>query len=121
MFQKLVKLSDKYNWVEHEQGIGKVIKTTKHRDGTKTELWSYPDTKKYTYKSYRVFASNRPTDGRLLKRKAVKLKGDKFGNTPDHSFICNDDVNGVQVPQSLDRQWYIDLAKKRLKQFGITV
>lgn len=121
MFQKLVKLSDKYNWVEHEQGIGKVIKTTKHRDGTKTEFWSYPDTKKFTYKSYRVFASNRPTDGRLLKRKAVKPKGDKFGNTPDHSFIYNDDVNGVQVPQSLDRQWYIDLAKKRLKQFGITV
>ena len=119
MFQKLVKLSGKYNWVEHEQGTGQVMKVTKHRDGTRTETWSYPDTQKYTYKCYRVFASNRKTDGRLLKRKKIKPKGEKFGNTPDHSFIYNDSVVGVTVPPELDRQWYIDLAKKRLKQFGI--
>lgn len=119
MFQKLVKLSGKYNWVEHEQGTGQVMKVTKHRDGTRTETWSYPDTQKYTYKCYRVFASNRKTDGRLLKRKRIKPKGEKFGNTPDHSFIYNDSVVGVTVPLELDRQWYIDLAKKRLKQFGI--
>ena len=59
------------------------------------------------------------TDGRLLKRKAVKPKGEKFGSTPDHSFIFNDSVVGVKVPPELDRQWYIDEAKKRLKQFGI--
>lgn len=90
MFQKIVKLSNNYNWVEHEQGTGQIIKTTKHRDGTRTEVWSYPTTQKYTYKSYRVFASNRVTDGRLLRRKVVKPKGEKFGNTPDHSFIYND-------------------------------
>ena len=119
MFQKLVKLSGKYNWVEHEQGTGQVMKVTKHRDGTRTETWSYPDTQKYTYKCYRVFASNRKTDGRLLKRKKIKPKGEKFGNTPDHSFIYNDSVVGITVPPELDRQWYIDLAKKRLKQFGV--
>ena len=119
MFQKLVKLSGKYNWVEHEQGTGHITKVTKHRDGTRTELWSYPTTRKYTYKSYRVFASNRKTDGRLLKRKKIKPKGEKFGNTPDHSFIYNDSVVGITVPPELDRQWYIDLAKKRLKQFGV--
>ena len=94
MFQKIVKLSNNYNWVEHEHGTGQIIKTTKHRDGTRTEVWSYPTTQKYTYKSYRVFASNRVTDGRLLRR-------------------------GVKVPPELDKQWYIDLARKRLKQFGI--
>ena len=109
MFQKIVKLSNNYNWVEHEHGTGQIIKTTKHRDGTQ----------KYTYKSYRVFASNRVTDGRLLRRKVVKPKGEKFGNTPDHSFIYNDSVIGVKVPPELDKQWYIDLARKRLKQFGI--
>ena len=119
MFQKIVKLSNNYNWVEHEQGNGRIIKTTKHRDGTRTEVWSYPTTQKYTYKSYRVFASNRVTDGRLLRRKVVKPKGEKFGNTPDHSFIYNDSVIGVKVPPELDKQWYIDLARKRLKQFGI--
>jgi DNA polymerase len=49
----------------------------------------------------------------------VKAKGEKFGNTPDHCFIFNDSVVGVKTPPELDRQWYIDLAKKRLKQFGV--
>lgn len=120
MFQKIVKLSDKYDFVEHEHGNGQVVRSTKHRDGTRTELWSYPALKEYYYKSYRVFASNRMSDGRLLKRKIEKPKGEKFGNTPDHSFINNDSVVGVKVPPALDKQWYIDLAKKRLKQFGIT-
>ena len=98
-----------------------MIRSTRHRDGTKTEWWSYPDLQKYSYKCYRVFASNRPTDGRLLKRKAVKPKGEKFGDTPDHCFVYNDSVVDVITPPELDRQWYIDLAKKRLKQYGIAV
>ena len=116
MFQKIVKLSDKYDWVEHEHctplvsHIGKrVIKT----------VYEYPNKDKYTYKSYRVFASNDMRDGRLLKRKVVKSKGDKFGNTSEHSFIFNDSVVGVKVPAKLDKQWYIDSAKSRLKQYGI--
>lgn len=121
MFQKIVKLSSKYDWVEHEQGAAQLVKTTKHKDGMRTDLWSYPDLKKYSYKSYRVFASNQITDGRLLKRKASKVKGEKFGNTPDHCFVYNDSVVGVKVPQNLDKKWYIALAKKRLKQFGLEV
>ena len=118
MFQKIVKLSDKYDWVEHEHctplvsHIGKrVIKT----------VYEYPNKDKYTYKSYRVFASNDVRDGRLLKRKVVKSKGDKFGNTSEHSFIFNDSVVGVKVPAKLDKHWYIDSAKSRLKQYGIVV
>lgn len=116
MFQKIVKLSDKYDWVEHEH-CAPVIRKTGVRV-IKT-LYEYPETVKYTYKSYRVFASNSQEDGRLLKRKAIKSKGEKFGNTPEHCFIFNDDVNGVKVPANLDRSWYIELAKKRLKQFGV--
>lgn len=118
MFQKIVKLSDKYDWVEHEHcaplvsHIGKrVIKT----------VYEYPNKDKYTYKSYRVFASNDMRDGRLLKRKVVKPKGDKFGDTSEHSFIYNDSVVGVKVPAKLDKRWYVDLAKGRLKQYGIVV
>lgn len=116
MFQKIVKLSEKYDWVEHEYCTPVITKTGKR---VIKEVYEYPEKVKYSYKSYRVFASNSQDDGRLLKRKKVKTKGEKFGNTPDHCFICNDDVCGVKTPQTLDKGWYIDLAKKRLKQFGI--
>lgn len=116
MFQKIVKLSNSYKWVEHEhctpvmkqKGV-RVIKT----------WYEYQETVKYTYKSYRVFASKDLKDGRLLKNGGKRGKSEKFGNTPDHCFIFNDDVNGVKVPSNLDKQWYIDFAKKRLKGFGI--
>lgn len=116
MFQKIVKLSEKYDWVEHEHCIPVITKKGKR---VIKEVYEYPEKVKYSYKSYRVFASSSQDDGRLLKRKKVKTKGEKFGNTPDHCFICNDDVCGVKVPKNLDKSWYIDLAKKRLKQFGI--
>lgn len=116
MFQKIVKLSEKYDWVEHEHCTPVITKTGKR---VIKEVYEYPEKVKYSYKSYRVFASNSQDDGRLLKRKKVKTKGEKFGNTPDHCFICNDDVCGVKVPTNLDKGWYIELAKKRLKQFGI--
>ena len=116
MFQKIVKLSNKYDWVEHEHCTPIITNTGKR---VIKQVCEYPEKVRYSYKSYRVFASNCQDDGRLLKRKKVKPKGEKFGNTPDHCFICNDDVCGVKAPQTLDKSWYIDLAKKRLKQFGI--
>lgn len=116
MFQKIVKLSNKYDWVEHEHCTPIITNTGKR---VIKQVYEYPEKVRYSYKSYRVFASNCQDDGRLLKRKKVKPKGEKFGNTPDHCFICNDDVCGVKAPKTLDKSWYIDLAKKRLKQFGI--
>ena len=118
MFQKIVKLSEKYNWVEHEHCDPLISHTGKRVIKT---VYEYPEKDRYTYKSYRVFASNDQRHGRLLKRKQVKPKGEKFGNTPDHCFIFNDSVVGVKIPPELDKQWYIDLAKKRLKQFGVEV
>ena len=116
MFQKIVKLSDNYKWVEHEEGtpeeihIGvRVIKT----------FYEYHNTRRFTYKCYRVFASNRLTDGRILKCGGKHGKPEKFADTPDHCFIFNDSVEGVQTPKQLDREWYISLAKKRLAHFGI--
>ena len=91
-FQKLVKLSNKYKWVEHND-------------------------EKYFNKSYRVFASKDDNDGRIYKYRNGN-KPSKFGNTPDKCFIWNEDVNGVKCPSKLDKQWYIDLAEKRLKDFG---
>lgn len=118
-FQKLVKLSDKYSWVEHEAGVPTLIRAIRHRDGTKTELLSYSRSERYSYKSYRVFASKDMHKGRILKVKTSKKKPEKFGGTPDHCFIWNDRIDGITCPGELDREWYIKLAKDRLKDFGV--
>ncbi len=93
MFQKLVKLSYKYEHVEHN-GI------------------------KYNYKCYRVFASLDPKDGKILKCRSGNNPA-KFGNTPDKCFIENGDIHNTPIPAKLDRQYYINLAKKRLADFGL--
>ena len=98
-FQKIVKLSNKYRWVEHENGKG---------------------TTKFDNKAYRVFASLDNMDGRLLKCDGVRNPA-KFGNTPDKCFICNDDIRDMPIPSKLDRQYYVDLAIKRLRDFGVVV
>lgn len=117
-FQKVVKLSDKYKWVEHEH-CDPVVSHTGSRV-IKTH-YEYPTTQRFTYKCYRVFASKDIKDGRLLKCGGSRGKPEKFGNTPDHCFIWNQSTDNVKVPEQLDREWYIKKAKDRLKAFGISV
>lgn len=45
------------------------------------------------------------------------VKCDRFANTPEHAFICNNDINDMNVMSKLDKSWYIVLAKERLTQF----
>ena len=92
-FQKVVKLSSAYVWVEHN---GK-----EHRN-----------------KCYRVFASNSKSDGMIYKCKHSKR--DKFANTPERCFLNNGDITDAPVPAELDREWYIDLTYERLRQYGIS-
>ena len=89
-FQKIFKLTDKYEFVRHN---GKDIYN----------------------KSYRVFASTDVSDTPIYKCKEDKC--DKFANTPEHAFIENGYINGVPIPTNLDKQWYVDMAYKRLEQF----
>lgn len=96
-FQKIVKVSSKYEYGWHN---GKQL----------------PE------KTFRVFASTNENDsviGKVKLKEHGKLVVEKFANTPQHCFICNDDVNGKKVPDNLDRNYYIDMAKKRLEQFGM--
>lgn len=111
-FQKIVKLSSKYKWVEHEQGYNPNYTPRGKR------IDNYDGSIKYDNKAYRVFASKNENDGRLLKCDGVRNPA-KFGNTPDHCFIENGDIRGMKIPDKLDRQYYIDLAYKRLGDFGI--
>ena len=66
----------------------------------------------------RAFASTNQDDGGLWKLKGAD-KVEKLEGTPEHCFIFNESVNGVSCPAHLDKQWYIDLAIKRLADFGV--
>lgn len=75
--------------------------------------------KKVNEKCVRVFASKRDSDGGLFKIHAITGRAAKVENTPEHCFFWNEKINGVKCPKRLDKQWYIDLAIKRLKDFGV--
>lgn len=72
-------------------------------------------------KCIRIFASSDEQDKGVYKVHAKTRKAAKIANSPEHCFIWNDAVNGVQCPAKLDKQWYVDLAVKRLKDFGVSV
>ena len=95
-FQKIVKVSSKY-------------------------ICGWHNGRKLQDKTFRVFASKDEDDTFIGK---VKLKNgveaiEKFGNTPEHCFLWNDEVNLADIPENLDRQYYIDIAVKRLQSFGV--
>lgn len=94
MFQKIVKLSSKYKYAHHNG---------KRLEGT----------------VFRVFASRDVTDGQISKMKDFYSKKEKFASTPAKCFIDNGEVKGKKVPFKLDRWWYIDLAVKRIEDFGV--
>lgn len=96
MFQKVVKLSGKYWRVWHNGQY-------------------------FVEKCYRVFASKSFDDTYIGKCKSKGATIEKFGNTPEHCFIDNDDVNGKEVPYKLDKRWYIELARERLRQYGVDI
>jgi predicted DNA-binding protein YlxM (UPF0122 family) len=74
-------------------------------------------------KVLRVFASNDENAPGVFKVK-LKMKdgieqevAEKIANTPERCFINNDDVKETVVPDYLDKQYYIDVAQKRLNDF----
>lgn len=69
-----------------------------------------------TNKCFRIFASKDPNDQMLLKKKDSKENGEKFANTPERCFIDNGDIVGATVPDKLDKNWYINVTKDRLKK-----
>ena len=67
----------------------------------------------------RVFASQDKSDGGLYKLHQNKNKPDKFPSTPVNCFIVNEDVNGMNVLSKLDKEFYINMAKERVQDYGI--
>ena len=91
-FQQVFKVSGKYMYAMHGE-------------------------EKLNGKCFRVFASRSLNDGGIFKKKNEDKNKEKFANSPDRVFIENGDITNMKVPRKLDRQWYIDLAYKRIKQF----
>lgn len=121
-FQKIVKLSDAYEYVELEHGASHWEQKYDRKGRKCGKKLVYEHRERYVNKSYRVFASKSPEAGRLLKcrtRADGSFEASKFGNTPDKCFVYNEAVVGVKCPPELDKQWYIDFAKKRLRDFGL--
>lgn len=121
-FQKVVKVSSKYECALYSP----VITMEKIRDekGRSKTVKRFSGGEVQTDKTFRVFASTDRSKGGLFKVSGKVIRGrkknpEKFGNTPEHCFISNDDVTNIPVPDELDRQYYIDLAWKRLKDYGV--
>ena len=107
-FQKVIKLSAKYKEIWYGNGVsGKDNKIT----SINGELLKG--------KVHRVFASKRQSDGSIYKLKIEKgIKSyEQFANTPTHLFIDNEDVHDKSIPEYLDKEYYINEAKKRIDMF----
>ena len=117
-FQMVKKISLKYkcliyggHWEKY-----KAINPSSGRLKTYQKFVGNPQ--KLTERCVRVFASNNPSDGGLWK---IKKDGSqaKVEGTPERCFIFNDDINDVKVSHNLDKNFYIEMAKDRLKGFGL--
>ena len=69
----------------------------------------------------RVFATKNKGRGGIFKVKVLngELRYHKLANTPEHCELAND-IETFNMAE-LDREWYVEMAKKRLKGFGVDV
>ena len=93
-FQQVKKISGKYEHITHG---GKPLKE----------------------KCIRCFASLDCLDGGLEKLHATTGRTAKLEGTPEHVFLVNGSVNELKCPRKLDKHWYVNVAKERLRGFGV--
>lgn len=104
-FQKIVMVSSKYKHALH----GFYNKKLKEFIGTPEVL---------NEKHLRVFASTNRDEGGIFKVHKEKGTVNQVGDTPMNAFIISTDITkAVAGDFTLDRQYYIDMAKKRIKNF----
>lgn len=93
-FQQVKKISSKYEYLTHGKNI-------------------------LNEKCVRCFASLDPADGGLQKRHGTTKNFAKLEGTPEQVFLWNGAMAGIKCPAKLDKQWYINEAKERLRSFGV--
>lgn len=102
-------------------GCNQLIKFQKIVKVSSSYLYGWHNDEFLSDKTFRVFASKDKSDSYIGKCKSEGATIEKFANTPEHCFIENDDVRALEVPANLDRKWYINLAEKRIEDFGISL
>lgn len=118
-FQKIVKVSNKYLYALYNPTVTEE-KIRDENNRLKTiRVFTGGEVQKE--QCFRVFASNSKADGGIFKVKNHQKNPEKFADTPERCFIINEDVNNLEIPKKLDRDWYIKLAVKRLKDFGVSL
>lgn len=65
----------------------------------------------------RCFASKSSSDGTLYKKHKLKKGFDKVASVPDKCFIENNNIVDKKVYEKLDKYWYIEEAKRKIKEF----
>lgn len=65
----------------------------------------------------RVFASTNSNDKGIFKLHKETGTKAKIEMTPEQCFIINGDIREMSIPNKLDRQWYVSLAERRVKEF----
>lgn len=124
-FQKVTKISNKYEFGFHARLDGGEIfsyelPVFRTRQGEK--YLSHYDTishvgNRIDEKVIRCFASKDINDGAIYKKHKDKITLDKTPSTPENAFIDNGDILDKPIPEKLDREWYIALAEKRVREF----
>ena len=65
----------------------------------------------------RVFASKSPNDEGIFKLHKTTGTKAKIEMTPEQCFIINGDIRDMEIPNKLNREWYVTLAERRVKEF----
>lgn len=116
-FQKIVKVTNKYLYALYNPTVTE--EKIRDADGRLKTIKVFKGGEIQHEKCFRVFASNSPSDGGIYKVKSLDKNPEKFANTPENCFIINGDINNHEIPSKLDKDWYVDLAIKRLRDYGV--
>lgn len=119
-FQKIYHVSALYDRALKNCTFSKesYIKPETGRKNTRT-VWNNDGIVFEYERTFRVFASKDPNDGKLYKQKLGK-NPESFAGCADHCFIENGNIVGKKCSEyvdKLDKQWYIDEAWRRIEQF----
>jgi hypothetical protein len=116
-FQKIIMVSSKYKCALHGRA------DIEYQMKTKVKMIESKDPKDFkgyriNEKILRIFASTNESDGGIFKFHATTKRVSKVGDTPRHAFIISENIEGVSPNNyPLDRSYYIQMAKDRIKEF----
>ena len=101
-----------YNYTVKKQRSKNKVKYDEYIDMTDTHYG-----KILGERCVRVFATKDHRHGRILMKHKDRKRLGLFPSTPEHSAIYNGDITKARIPEWLDKQWYIDEAKRKIEDF----